>query len=262
VPPRADAGERPGGGRKGAIIAAALVAVAGVGVIAVSQLGGADAPDDSGPTGGSTGSGLPVLVSDDFSDPASGWEALSAGGVTQGYVDGRYEVVFEEPAPPGSFALATGGGTGVSAEDVRITVDTEILGQGTGIRDGVGVSCRASGEGAYYFIISSGGGWSIQKLETGRANAVALATSDPDVPESAITRGLAANRIRVGCTGASGEPVTLVLSVNGKQVASVRDPEALPPGGIGLAIAGPTDADPAGFAVAFDDLVVEDLSSQ
>jgi hypothetical protein len=52
----------------------------------------------------------------------------------------------------------------------------------------------------------------------------------------------------------------LTLFMNGKEVASVEDPEPLPRGGVGLATAGPTDADPAGYAVSFDDLLVEDLS--
>jgi hypothetical protein len=91
-------------------------------------------------------------------------------------------------------------------------------------------------------------------------NAVALATSDPDAPEPAIARGLASNVIRADCSGGPGEPAVLTLAVNGETVASAEDPDPLPPGGVGLAAAGPTDADPAGFAVAFDDLLVEDLS--
>jgi hypothetical protein len=207
-----------------------------------------------------TGSGLPVLFADGFGDEGSGWESSSVGGVTQGYVDGAYEVRFEPPAPPGAFALATEGGTSVDARDVRVTVRATVLGQGGGVRDGAGVSCRVSDRGAYYFIVSSGGGWSIQKLREGRVNAVALAVSDPDVPDPAIAQGLATNTIRADCSGARGEPAVLALTVNGETVASTEDPDPLPAGGVGLAAAGPTDADPAGYAVSFDELLVEDLA--
>jgi serine/threonine-protein kinase len=259
-PERGPSPEAPS--RRGVVVGAIVVVVALAGALVVSRLGGAD--DDGGGQTASTGptaSGLPVLLRDDFSDASSGWETVDAGGITQGYVAGRYEVAFGESAVPGSFALATGGGTGVGAEDVRISVAVEVLGLGEGKRDGVGVSCRAGGGGAYYFIISSGGGWSIQKLQTGQVNARALATSTPDVPDPAIRRGASANRISAECTGAAGEPVTLTLSVNGTEVASVQDArDPLPPAGVGLAVAGPTDASPSGFHVAFDDLLVEDLA--
>jgi hypothetical protein len=234
--------------------------VVGVGAVVVSQIGGADEPGSTGPTGGVTGSGLPVLLADDFRDPGSGWESRSTGGISQGYVDGAYVFEFEDPAPPRSFAVATGGGTSVGSEAVRITVDSTVLGQSQAKRDTAGVSCRAGGGGAYYFTISSTGGWSIQKLAAGQQFAKDLARSEGGVAEPAIAGGLATNRIRADCAGNQDGSLTLTLTVNGKQITTVDDPNPLPPGGVGLAAAGPLELPPAGFAVAFDNLLVEDLS--
>jgi hypothetical protein len=41
----------------------------------------------------------------------------------------------------------------------------------------------------------------------------------------------------------------------------VTDDTALPPGSVGMAVAGPTIDPPAGLSVAFDELRVEDLSA-
>jgi hypothetical protein len=223
-------------------------------VLAFTQLGG----DDGGDGGdGDTGSRpASVLLFDDFGDPSTGWENVSAGGVTQEYVDGRYQIRFGEAAPPGVFAIATGGAQAISSNNVGVSARVTILSESQSRRDGFGLSCRSGSGGAYYFIVSSSGGWSIQELETGRNNPIVLLDSQGQQPVPIQD----VNRIEVTCTGSASGPVTLSLSVNGTEVPSVTDDTPLPAGSVGMAVAGPTIDPPAGLAVAFDDFQVEDLS--
>jgi len=258
-----EAGGAPGtGGGKGRgrqtwIAAAVVVAVIAVGVLAFTQLGGDDGGDGGDGGDGDTGSRpASVLLFDDFGDPSTGWENVSAGGVTQQYVDGRYQIRFGEAAPPGVFAIATGGARAISSNNVGVSARVTLLSESQSRRDGFGLSCRSGSDGAYYFIVSSSGGWSIQELETGRNNPIVLLDSQGQQPVPIQD----VNRIEVTCTGSASGPVTLSLSVNGTEVPSVTDDTPLPAGSVGMAVAGPTIDPPAGLAVAFDDFRVEDLS--
>jgi len=237
------------------IAAGVVLLVVAAGAFVVTQLGG-DEGDGDGGTGtiGSTGD---VLLFDDFEDPSTGWENVSSGGVTQQYVDGTYQIRFGDDAPPGVFAVATGGSTFTPTGNERVSVQATVLGESQSKRDGFGVSCRASASSAYYFIVSTSGGWSIQKLEADKEHPKVLldSTDQSPVPISSV------NEIQADCTGGLSGPVTLTLTVNGNLLPSVVDDASpLPAGGAGMAVAGPTIDPPAGLAVAFDGFRVEDLS--
>ena len=240
------------------IVAGVLVALVAIGFM-VAQPG-----DDEGAADGGTGSNgrrpPGAAFVDDFSDPSTGWETLS-GGVTQGYEDGGYQIRMNEDATPGVFAVATGGtqSAGLSLLDQRVSVDVRILGESDSRRDGFGVSCRVSPEGdAYYFIVSTSGGWSIQKLTAGRNNTKTLLDSN-EVPTSVPIRDV--NAVEAECSGGDAEPVTLRLTVNGTELPEVEDPDdPFGAGAAGMAVAGPTLFEPAGLAVSFDDFRVDDLS--
>jgi serine/threonine-protein kinase len=249
--------EPPAGKRRWLPAVAAASLVVAIGVFAVTQLGGGGGTEaETG--GGPGGDGLPVLLSDDFEDPGTGWESQSVDGVTQGYVEGAYRITFDETAAPDAFAVADDGAGSVSSGDVRVLVEAEVLGKSQSLRDGFGVSCRVGSSGAYYFIVSTAGGWSIQKLESGREKPTILLTSN-DEPVAVPIRDV--NEIQADCSGPEDGPVTLTLTVNGIQVPSaIDDADVLPPGRAGLAVAGPVVANPAGLSVAFDNLVIEDLS--
>jgi len=210
------------------------------------------------------GSGQPAGAAffDDFSDPATGWETGSSGGVTQEYRDGAYQIRMDHDASPGVFAVASGGtaSAGLSIQDQRVSADIRILGESDSRRDGFGVSCRVSPDGdAYYFIVSTSGGWSIQKLAAGRHNTETLEDSN-EVPTSVPIRDV--NRVVAECSGGATEPATLRLTVNGTKVPPVQDgDDPFGPGAAGMAVAGPTLFEPAGLAVSFDDFRVDDLSS-
>lgn len=259
-----DARRRANGSSGGRVLGWALIA-AGV-LIALVVIGfvvarlGNDEDAAKGGTG-SNGQAAPgAAFFDDFADPSTGWET-QAGGVTQGYEEGRYQIRMNEDATPGVFAVATGGtrSAGLSLTDQRVSVDVRILGESDSRRDGFGVSCRVSPEGdAYYFIVGTSGGWSIQKLTAGRNNTRTLLDSN-EVPTSVPIRDV--NEVAAECTGGESEPATLRLTVNGTELPEVEDPDdPFGAGAAGMAVAGPTLFEPAGLAVSFDDFRVDDLS--
>ena len=232
-----------------------VVLVLVVGVFAFTQLGG-DGDGGDGATGLTGNGSQSVLLFDDFGDPSTGWETVSSGGVTQQYVDGRYQISFGQAAPPGVFAVATGGSQAISSDNVGVSARATLLSASQSQRDGFGLSCRSGSGGAYYFIISSSGGWSIQELETGHRNPKVLLDSQgrQPVPIQDV------NLIEITCTGSVDGPARLTLTVNGTEVPTVTDDTPLPSGSVGMAVAGPTIDPPAGLSVAFDDFRVEDLS--
>jgi hypothetical protein len=240
--------------------AGVIVALVVVGLI-VARLGShEEAADGGSASSGAGGNRAGAAYFDDFADPSTGWETTT-GGVTQEYRDGTYQIRMNEDASPGVFALATGGtrSAGLSILDQRVGVEVRILGESDSRRDGFGVSCRVSpGGDAYVFIVSTSGGWSIQKLTAGRNNPRTLVDSN-EVPTAVPIRDV--NEIVAECTGGGSEPAMLQLTVNGTTVPPVEDDDhPLGAGAAGMAVAGPTLFEPAGLAISFDDFRVDDLS--
>jgi serine/threonine protein kinase len=239
------------------IAAGVVFLVLGAGVLAFTLTGGDDGGGaGDGGTGQSGSQSQGVLLFDDFGDPSTGWEEVSSGGVTAGYVDGRYQVSFGEAASPGVFAIAKGGADAISSGNVGVSARITLLSESQSRRDGFGLACRVGSGGAYYFIVSSTGGWSIQELEAGHRNPKVLLDSEGQQPVPIQD----VNLLEITCTGSASGPARLTLTVNGTEVPVVTDDTPLPPGSVGMAVAGPTIDPPAGLSVAFDDFRVEDLS--
>ena len=232
-----------------------------VGLVVVGFIVARSGNDEDAP-GGNGGTPAGAAYFDDFSDPSSGWETSTSGGVTQEYADGAYQIRMDQDASPGVFAVAKGGteSAGLSIADQRVSADVRILGESDSRRDGFGVSCRVGPDGdAYYFIVSTSGGWSIQKLTSGSHNTKTLVDSN-EVPTAVPIRDV--NEVVAECTGGGSEPATLRLTVNGTSLPPVRDrDDPFGAGAAGMAVAGPTLFEPAGLAVSFDDFRVDDLSS-
>jgi serine/threonine protein kinase len=242
------------------IAAGVVLLVLGAGVLVFTLTGGDDGGGGGGGTGGTGETGSQsqgVLLFDDFGDPSTGWEETSANGVTQGYVDGRYQVSFDLAAQPGVFAIAKGGADAISSGNVGVSARITLLSESESRRDGFGLACRVGSGGAYYFIVSSTGGWSIQELEAGHRNPKVLLDSQGQQPVPIQD----VNRMEITCTGSANGPARLTLTVNGTEVPVVTDDTPLPPGSVGMAVAGPTIDPPAGLSVAFDGFRVEDLSA-
>jgi hypothetical protein len=151
----------------------------------------------------------PALLSDDFSDPASGWEAFESDNGAAGYGDGVYVVT------------SYGGGDTIWGIAGRSFTDTDIEVEATQVRapandnNDYGVACRVQENGdGYYLLISGDGFYSILVGEQGAGFAplVDWETSDQ------IRQGNARNTVRGICKGA-----TLTLVVNGVQLASAQD---------------------------------------
>src|SRR5262245_9043743 len=237
-----------------------VVALVGAG-LAIARMGDdEDAVGGTPPSGGTGESAAGSAFFDDFSDPSTGWET-AAGGVTQEYRDGTYQIRMNADASPGVIAVASGGteSAGLSIRDQRVSVDVRILGESDSRRDGFGVSCRVSPDGdAYYFIVSTSGGWSIQKISAGAHNPQTLTDSE-EVPTAVPIRDV--NQVVAECVGGGSEPARLRLSVNGTNLPPVEDDDhPLGAGAAGMAVAGPTLFEPAGLAVSFDDFRVDHLS--
>jgi serine/threonine protein kinase len=244
----------------GWLLIAAGVVVALVAGVVVTQIGGGDDGTTADTTAGANSGPAGAAFFDDFSDPSTGWETGTDAGVTTEYTDGRYEVRMGKDANPGALRVSTKGteDAGLTLQDQRVSVQAQILGQSDSKRDGFGLACRASPAGAYYFIVGSTGGWSIQKRIGDQQNARVLVDST-EVPTPVPIRD--ENEISAECTGSA--KTSLTLTVNGVELPPFVDrDDPLPAGFAGMAVAGPTVFEPDGLAIAFEGFTVDDLSGQ
>jgi hypothetical protein len=178
-----------------------------------------------------------VLFRDDFSDPSSGWNQVTAPGGESIYLDGVYRIFVNQPN------VDIWSKPGKSFQDVRVEVDAYKVG---GERDNrFGIICRAVDDDSFYtFIVSSDGFYGIGLID---GQSYQLLGMDALQPSDAINLGSASNRIRADCVGD-----TLTLTVNGVQLAQVKDTR-FPSGDVGL-IAGTYDT--PGTDIRFDDFIV------
>jgi hypothetical protein len=178
-----------------------------------------------------------VLFSDDFSDPTSGWNQVTAASGESAYLDGAYRIFVNEPN------IDIWSKPGRNFQDVHIEVDAFKVG---GERDNrFGVLCRAVDDDSFYtLIISSDGYYGIGLID---GQDYQLLGMDSLQPSDAIRLGSASNHIRADCVGD-----TLTLTVNGVQLAQVQDTR-FSSGDVGL-IAGTYDT--PGTDIRFDDFIV------
>lgn len=198
------------------------------------QPGGEDIPD--------YGYGPFILMKDDFSDPASGWEEYSNEDGQAGYSDGVYLV---ETYNPDIYAW---GVAGQHYDDIRIEVDVTITQTNSALNDGFGVDCRTQENGdGYGFRISSDGYASIEVFEDNEGSLIAdwIATD-------AIHTDGSPNHLTVICQGDH-----LSLLVNDMNVAEAED-DTFSSGDIALsAIA----YDEGSIIAEFDDIIVQQLGN-
>jgi len=178
-----------------------------------------------------------VLFRDDFSDPSSGWNRVTATTGQTDYDDGVYRIYVDEPNTD-IWAKA-----GLNFRDVRIEVDALKVG---GDRDNrFGLICRAVDDNSFYtFVISSDGYYGIGKIKGQEYSLIGMQALQY---AEAIQLGTAPNHIRADCIGDE-----LALYVNGEKLIEVQDDE-FAAGDVGL-IAG-TYGEP-GTDIRFDNFVV------
>jgi len=176
---------------------------------------------------------------DDFSDPASGWEAESDSSAEVGYHEGSMRVLV---ALPNCLAWASAGR---NFSDFHLTVEAS---QVAGPDDNeYGVLVRMQDADHFYRFSISGDGYYLVNKYDGEEWTV---LSDDWSPSDAIHRGAATNVLEVICQGA-----TMTFRVNDVQLVQVEDRD-YSQGDIGLYAGSFFDS---GVEVHFDNLVVTGL---
>ncbi len=165
---------------------------------------------------GCTSSSAPLT--DDFSNPASGWGAASTESYVRGYDSGRYLIRIDVPRWHVWTTLDR------TYKDVAV----EVLARSEGMNDNhYGVMCRQSAKGFYYFAVSADGYYAIfRRLENQPLEPL---TGPAMLRSPVIFRDGSVNRLLGVCQG-----TTLAFYVNGELVARVEDTN-LAAGNVGMA---------------------------
>ena len=208
--------------------------------VLVFSLSPCDLPNRGGASGPTVEPPVPasgtVLFQDDFSNPLSGWDRVTAPGGVMDYDNGVYRIQVTEPnynfwSTPGKHFT-----------DVRIEVDTAKIGGPDSNR--AGIICRANGEHFYFFVITSDGFFGLGRTDGGQS--VLLGQSEM-VQSPNIKTGLAINHLRADCVGS-----TLAFYVNGFLVGQATD-SALTSGDVGLVAGAFTEG---AVDIIFDQFIV------
>ena len=156
-----------------------------------------------------------ILYQDDFSDPKSGWpqgENKKIGKLA--YEDGKYLVRTNKPWPS-----MVQGAPKKKLSDFNLSITTEQVLAPANNNNSYGVLCRTQEKtpkqnfGAYVFLISGDGFWSILKWADKKIVPLFYWTSS-----LAIRQGNAVNHLRIACNGSY-----LALTVNGQVLGEILD---------------------------------------
>lgn len=155
--------------------------------------------------------GTRVLQSDNFADPATGILPQSSTNTTVqlGYVDGEYQIAVTDSSSPPQFVAIPG-----LYSDTTTQVDARVVGDPA--NQIVAVYCRRqdSPVSGYRFDVYPGSGTA--DLVKNDNNVLTLLQETIQSP--AIHSGNESNHLDLTCTGD-----TILASVNGSQIAAVRD---------------------------------------
>jgi hypothetical protein len=175
---------------------------------------------------------------DDFSDPASGWQAESDASAEVGYHEGVMRILVKSP---NRLAWASAGR---EFSDFHLTVEaTQVAGPDD---NEYGVLVRMQDSGHFYrFSISGDGYYLVSKYDGGEW----VALNGDWTPSDAVHPGAVVNHLEVVCKGAA-----MTFLVNGVQLVLVED-VGYSRGDIGV-YAG-SFFEP-GVEIAFDNLRVEE----
>jgi hypothetical protein len=166
------------------------------------------------------GARLPdVYLTDDFSDPDSGWRVGVWEEGAAGYVNGAYAITSTVPS------VAVTGWANRSFRDVAIEVDATQVQAPEGNDNSFGITCRRTMTDGYALKISGDGYYGIFRLWDPVDDYRPLV---PWTRSSAIKQGYATNHILVVCNG----PL-LSLYVNGEHLTTVHD-DAVKIGDVGF----------------------------
>ena len=177
-----------------------------------------------------------LLFEDNFSNPNSGWEVSSQGGLKD-YYNGTYHIQISE-TNIFSWSVAQ-----QSYGDIVISVDTAFTGPANMAE--IGVICRMQNSQDFYFMtIRSDGAFAVFKMYQGNEFFIGMEGYEFN---EAIRTGLSTNHIEAECRGQN-----LSLVVNNEHLITVQD-SSYQVGDVGI-LAGAYD-DP-GVNVYFDNFRV------
>lgn len=186
------------------------------------------------PGGSETMSG--ILFEENFSDPRSGWEISSQGGIKD-YYNGTYHIKIDDPNIFSWSVVQHAYG------DVQVEVDVAFTGSADLAE--MGIICRMENNQDFYFLtIRSDGAYAIFKMYQGNEFFIGMEGYQYD---PAIRAGLNTNHLTAECVGER-----LSLSVNDTLLATVED-SSYQVGDVGL-IAGAFEQ--TDVNVFFDNFVV------
>jgi len=188
----------------------------------------------------------PVLFSDDFSKPASGWTVSKTDYAEFSYADGEYRILLNKPDFNTYSILPKQKFDNFSAEvDARLAA---------GPSNGVfGILCRAeaneqTASKAYVFAIRADGFYAILKRTSPTFwDAIAYGKDS-----KAIKPGNVSNHLRADCSDS-----TLTFYVNGEKLLEKTDP-AFKAGLVGMAVS--TQPKSEAMDVRFDNFVVHAIA--
>jgi hypothetical protein len=175
-----------------------------------------------------------VSFTDDFSDPATGWEVFANAAATAGYENGEYVMRILDSA---FYATAD---SGRRVEDAVVSVTAHNPARTTNA--GFGVICRYRGADDYYVLaIGADGSAAILRREEGELRVLTGGGAWLRSPQ--VAAGAERYELLADCRGDR-----LRLSVDGTRVVSA--PARSPAGRVGLFAAGPAE-------IRFDDFAAE-----
>ena len=148
-----------------------------------------------------------LLFEDNFSDPNSGWEVSSQGGLKD-YYNGTYHILISD-TNIFSWSVAQ-----QSYGDVAISVDAAFTGPASMAE--IGIICRMQNSQDFYFMtLRSDGAFAVFKMYQGNEFFIGMEGYQFN---DAIRTGLSTNHIEVSCRGEN-----LSLAVNNQQLITVQD---------------------------------------
>jgi len=174
--------------------------------------------------------------SDDFSDPASGWQAESDASAEVGYYEGVMRLLVKVP---NRLAWASAGR---EFSDFHLAVEaTQVAGPDD---NEYGILVRVRDADHFYrFSISGDGYYQVSKYD----GEEWVVLSGDWTPSDAIQMGVATNLLEVVCQG-----TTMTFLANGVTLTQVED-RSYPRGDVGLYVGSFFEP---GVEVHFDDLIV------
>jgi hypothetical protein len=235
-------------GRPRLAAAAGLCAVAaslGALVVAVQPAGTTPASEGEPPANGSQ----TFSLTDDFSDPESGWAVEDGQDASYAFEEGEYRITVKSPDITWFSLLSLG----FVIEPIQVEADAR-LGSPISDESAVGLGCFVSDLYGYLATISPDGYYAIQidPVDTEELEVLVEGTASNEL-------GTPAGTSRLGLVCDNGPPAIITLTVDGRTVAEARHDEGLGEFGV-VALLVSAGADEAtGY---FDDFAVTSPSGR